>query len=818
MDSTPIELSSALAGEGAREGGRAGLTAEAARPQKSSSVRSQAGGREPGSSWRLRRWFSEPKHDEKTKIGSESEAKTEPRRAPNSDVGPNANSCPPSAQVPASNSFSNPITQPSSHTLACQPRHPPLSSPRSFRLLTLQHENRATGFLSFVLRSVDIDACNSFNALSYTWGCPFGETRTKTQPQADPNRPDLQAATTPNPNPNDDREVTDWLVPSHPILCNGHTVLVCPNLFDALSQLHRDGMLEASWFMDYLCIDQSSLSERAQQVALMGEIYASAQQVFCWLGREDEHSMRTVEVHRLLPPVVRNFVQEYMATSPGALLSSQSDMRVDSPQMVARLREQAGLEGEQETPLSMEHWRAYATFCLRRWFRRTWVVQEMCLGRELVLLLGSARLDWSNVATVMLYMYIQPWSEPPFNSFPLKGPENRPLFSMLYWLHQSRSQLIERMDKPRFLMQHYGARSDTERVLAYLLQTIDFHSEFSASDPRDKIYGLLGMANRYIPGVEIDLIKPDYRQTVDDCFVNVAEIFIEHLPWVSSTLSLARPSRSLPGLPSWVPDFAARLNFGYISHLPFLAGIRKEVDLSARRAQGRLLSLHGTFLGTLVHTEREWHTPRDLKVWTQSVVHCIHNLLFKLPERYPLTGESRAQVLMRTLVYDAADRQNEHLGLFRAWLLTVIRITYVLAKKWPQYARDHRTKEEIQQIRENMPELEIPTEEEIQAMPTQGEEYKKLLAGYETWSSKNPGPTNKKFMFTNNLALVVAPELAMVGDQLWIIKDAKVPYLLRAIEGSGRFILVGPSYCHGVMRGEWLETNPGLVWTEITLE
>jgi hypothetical protein len=173
---------------------------------------------------------------------------------------------------------------------------------------------------------------------------------------------------------------------------------------------------------------------------------------------------------------------------------------------------------------------------------------------------------------------------------------------------------------------------------------------------------------------------------------------------------------------------------------------------------------------------------------------------------------------MRTIVYDATDRQNEHFGLFRAWLLLIIRTAYIAAKKWPQYARDYPIKEEIQQIRESVPKLEIPTEEEIHAMPKQGEEYKKLLTRFETWSSKSLDPVNKTFMFTNKLALVVAPELAVVGDQLWIIKDAKIPYLLRAIEGSRRFILVGPSYCHGVMRGEWLETNPGLVWTEITLE
>jgi transposase-like protein len=485
-----------------RERGRAGLTAEVARPQKSSSITSRASGRGPRSGSRWRRWFSERKQDEKTKLTSESEAKTEPRREtkttsqpsseseppPYSDVNPNATSYPLAARVPILNSFSNPITQPPSHAPAGQPRHPPLLSPRSFRLLTLQHENRSTSFLSFVLRSVDIGTCNSFNALSYTWGSPFGETRTETQSQTDSNRPDPQAATTLNPNPNNDREVTEWFVPSHPTLCNGHTVLVCPNLFDALSRLHRDGMLEASWFIDYLCIDQSSLSERGQQVALMGEIYASAQRVFCWLGREDEHSRRVVEVHRLLPPLVGKFVQGHLAARPGTLLSWQSDMRIDSPHMVPRLREQAGLEGLGETPLSMEHWRAYAAFCLRRWFRRTWVVQEMCLARELVLLLGSARLDWSDVATVVLYMYIQPPESR--KSFPLNGPEDRPIFSMMHWLHESRSLFIERMDEPRMLLQQYGARSNTERVLAYLLQIIDFHSEFSASDPRDKIYGL----------------------------------------------------------------------------------------------------------------------------------------------------------------------------------------------------------------------------------------------------------------------------------------------------------------------------------------
>src|ERR1700722_16109009 len=63
-----------------RERGRGGLTAEVARPQESSSITSRASGRGPRSGSRWRRWFSERKQDEKTKLTSESEAKTEPRR------------------------------------------------------------------------------------------------------------------------------------------------------------------------------------------------------------------------------------------------------------------------------------------------------------------------------------------------------------------------------------------------------------------------------------------------------------------------------------------------------------------------------------------------------------------------------------------------------------------------------------------------------------------------------------------------------------------------------------------------------------------
>lgn len=40
--------------------------------------------------------------------------------------------------------------------------------------------------------------------------------------------------------------------------------------------------------MDAICIDQTSIDDKNQQVPLMGQIYASASQVLVWLGEPEE--------------------------------------------------------------------------------------------------------------------------------------------------------------------------------------------------------------------------------------------------------------------------------------------------------------------------------------------------------------------------------------------------------------------------------------------------------------------------------------------------------------------------------------------------
>ena len=67
--------------------------------------------------------------------------------------------------------------------------------------------------------------------------------------------------------------------------CDGQMVTVTKTCARALKQFRprTKGEVRTLW-IDGVCIDQSSLEERSQQVAMMGDIYANAKHVLVWLG------------------------------------------------------------------------------------------------------------------------------------------------------------------------------------------------------------------------------------------------------------------------------------------------------------------------------------------------------------------------------------------------------------------------------------------------------------------------------------------------------------------------------------------------------
>jgi len=62
----------------------------------------------------------------------------------------------------------------------------------------------------------------------------------------------------------------------------------------------------------------------------------------------------------------------------------------------------------------------------------------------------------------------------------------------------------------------------------------------------------------------------------------------------------------------------------------------------------------------------------------------------------------------------------------------------------------------------------------------------------------------RAFVQTENGRMGLAPLSARLGDEIWNLKGAKIPFILRP-QPDGGFKLIGEAYVHGIMQGEVFE-------------
>lgn len=132
-------------------------------------------------------------------------------------------------------------------------KHEPLPPGRNIRILVLVPSQDFDSDIQCRLIQPSLDeARGGYDALSYVWG-----SRTR----------------------------------SLEIICNDKPFLVTKNCLLALRYL-RDPKETRFLWIDAICIDQMSDTERGHQVELMGEIYKFANNVIIWLGEEQPGTRR----------------------------------------------------------------------------------------------------------------------------------------------------------------------------------------------------------------------------------------------------------------------------------------------------------------------------------------------------------------------------------------------------------------------------------------------------------------------------------------------------------------------------------------------
>lgn len=287
-------------------------------------------------------------------------------------------------------------------------------------------------------------------------------------------------------------------------------------VFDIISTiLERDTTLY--FWIDALCINQENLNERASQVALMGTIFSRARQVVAFIGQADETSTTAMEfILRTANCIWANGSLSDFATVPGmaSLLSGIGPVDPD--------------------------WESINDLNSRPWFHRLWIVQEIALGNDPVVVCGKHTFPWCALTlfidfTGMVQKYpaidrVRRSSRDAFSTTMRRLPNTRAI------LHARRGQMDDWLKTP------------------FLYSLFSLNGDFNSTDPRDRVYALLGLATakKYR-----DALRPDYGIKVEDLFVKLArQMLIESESILFLHMAGIGHRRSL-NLPSWVPDWTS---------------------------------------------------------------------------------------------------------------------------------------------------------------------------------------------------------------------------------------------------------------------
>jgi hypothetical protein len=262
------------------------------------------------------------------------------------------------------------------------------------------------------------------------------------------------------------------------ITCNRQVIEIRPVLSAALKRLRRQNTARIIW-ADAICINQSDNVEKSHQVPLMGSIYSQAKRIVVWLGSGNPQETTTAFE-----------AIQYIA---GACYQYNRDKGIKDEDYVAD-RTGVRLPGEAFGPTVCKClWELFA----KPWFSRIWCVQEIRLARDALVLWGQMKIPWADLAMSASWI---------LDKTTEVGVENDPLIP-----------LVEEV----FVA---NAREMGEKGTATLLELLEYFHEFQATDPRDKVYGLLSLVS---PRSERDAIQVDYNKTVEQVYAETVLIMIQ---------------------------------------------------------------------------------------------------------------------------------------------------------------------------------------------------------------------------------------------------------------------------------------------------
>ena len=501
---------------------------------------------------------------------------------------------------------------------------------------------------------------------------------------------------------------------------------------------------ERMLWIDFICINQEDVEEKNKQVPLMREIYTKSHATRVYLGDGFEANKANWLLIKL---------QALALTLTTEELAKRCMLEKDSPS-----------------------WLSLTKMLSHKWFNRVWVIQEVAVAPRVFVLYGGGLLYWD----------LMSWA--------LKTFSRWDMVTLL-----SRSDATTRRDLPSGL--NSGMLISDIRISIMnkqpptLGEALTMFTQFRSTDPRDKIFALLGLVSDNINLRSwVDYNKKTelvYRDTAKYLLTQDTEpLHILHFAGVGHPWSLS-------DLPSWVPDWSNPPKSSSLDHSPRYphrydaSGGRKHDPQLLFGATDNELHLQGITVdevGIIVKYQNIFlngttdedldNFPRDIVAWWKE----IDALVAENCEETYLTGQPRQEAFWRILLGDR---------LFEGRPAPTIFGEYYQAMRGAI---------------SNPPPPESISFDSWADLRLKASRF--LNNAYATIDGR-------RFCVTRNGYMGWVPLLTQVGDLICVFAGLRTPFIVRPHTGvEGIYLLVGECFFHGMMDGEmWNKDQEAEVFT-----
>ena len=340
---------------------------------------------------------------------------------------------------------------------------------------------------------------------------------------------------------------------------------------------------------------------------------------------------------------------------------------------------------------------------------------------------------------------------------------------------------------------------------ASLVDLLIEHRSRLSSDPRDKVYALLGLtqgesvtSTRLHVSSSYDDIYADYNKDVNELFREIASREIRR----SKSLDILRACqrRSSQVTTSWTPDWSlppletpislSDHAYRFQASEKYPALVSFSTDQSIMRAHG-LLHDSITKVGSIMKTERG--SPIDTAAFGAMTKPIIAEMVYHYAGPNPYNPESLAPMNVRKHSHERQQR------------VKVAQIEALANEKW-------NLESSVELYREpNLGRLKAfwrvfsvgaysmdPVESDSISAPDPRKPFLRTVKWADICFA-----SGRRIFSTEKGFLGLGPPDCRIGDQLTILLGADFPYLLR-LDGD-YYELIGETYVEGIMNGEVLE-------------